>query len=154
MPLTSEIALTQRPGRVRSTTAVQAFIRRPERRRALSHQRRTPVQRRPAAAGRLAANTGGRTNSPYLVFAKAGHRGTLKCAGQVEANSEARALEIATERLGIDRSGFWAAVAEEAMIGNEFADAESLFTPAEAKSYRLHSDFPVNKLMREKRVKP
>jgi ring-1,2-phenylacetyl-CoA epoxidase subunit PaaB len=92
--------------------------------------------------------------SPYLVFAKAGHRGTLKCAGQVEATSEVQALEIATERLGIDRSGFWAAVAERAMIGNEFADAESLFTPAEAKSYRLHSDFPVNKLMREKSVKP
>jgi len=92
--------------------------------------------------------------SPYLVFSKAGHRGPLKCAGQVEATSGPQALEIAIERLGIDRSGFWAAVAEKAMIGNEFADAESMFTPAEAKSYRLHSDFPVNKLMREQKEKP
>ncbi len=117
-----------------------------------SEEFRSNGDRPQADASRQAPEDG--LPSPYLVFAKAGNRGTLKCAGQVEATSGSEALEIAIERLGIDRSSFWAAVSEKSMIGNEFADAESLFTPAEAKSYRLHSDFPVNKLMREQKVKP
>ncbi len=93
-----------------------------------------------------------RDNPPsvtYLVFAKAGHRGSLKFADRLTAGSEEEALNLVIGRLGINRSGFWAAIAEASIIFTEPADAESLFAPAETKSYRLQSDYPVNKLMRE-----
>lgn len=88
----------------------------------------------------------------YLVFQKQGQvaRETFVAhVGQVDAASPAHALRLALETLPAQNVFVWWVAPERFVIKSEAQDAPSMFVPAQDKKYRMHSDYPVEPIMRQ-----
>lgn len=88
----------------------------------------------------------------YLVFCKQGQpaRETfVEYVGQVTAVSPAHALRTALDKLPAQNVFVWWVVPERLVLKSESGDTESMFAPARAKKYRMHTFYPVEPIMRE-----
>lgn len=88
----------------------------------------------------------------YLVFQKQGQvaRETFVAhVGQVNAASPAHALRLALESMPAQNVFVWWVVPERFVLKSEAQDVTSMFAPAQDKKYRLHSDYPVEPIMRQ-----
>jgi ring-1,2-phenylacetyl-CoA epoxidase subunit PaaB len=96
----------------------------------------------------------GDVGETYLVFQKQGQTARetyVVHVGEVEANSAEAALARALETF--ERKGVfvWWVVPQRAVRGSEPRDIDSMFEPAQDKSYRNHLSYPVEPIMRQLR---
>lgn len=78
----------------------------------------------------------GEVAARYLVFQKKKHFGAPEHVGEVKARSVQAALAAALEAFEDSSVLLWWVLPAEAVHATDFAEAESLFTPAERKEYR------------------
>ncbi len=95
----------------------------------------------------------GAEEQPYLVFAKPNHREPLALSQCLAAVTADGALSLALESGSSRGCPLWAVVAEAELTRSEPEETDSFFKPAETKHYKMHSDFPTGRQMKEIRQK-
>ena len=95
---------------------------------------------------------GGAKRQRYLVFAKPHHRDPLALWRTVSATSAESALGIALAASSRDWP-VWAVFPEAKLTRSDPEESEAFFEPAETKRYKMHSDFPTGRQMKEVRRK-
>ena len=88
----------------------------------------------------------------YHVFCKTSQRRSMNFvahAGEVEAATPVQALEKAIERYGDETVYVWWIVPADAVVANDEEEADSMFTPAHDKKYRMPTDYRTRTMMRE-----
>lgn len=88
----------------------------------------------------------------YHVFCKTSQRRSMNFvthAGEVEAATPVQALEKAIERYGDDGIYVWWIVPADAVIASDDAEADSMFAPAEEKTFRMPTEYRTRTMMRE-----
>jgi ring-1,2-phenylacetyl-CoA epoxidase subunit PaaB len=87
---------------------------------------------------------------PYHIFCKYKSAGTQTHYITLEATSPEQALQKAVEGYsGQKRPFVWWAISDKAITRNDPQDAESFFTPALDKPFRLSTDFHTHTAMRD-----
>jgi len=89
----------------------------------------------------------------YLVFAKPNHREPLALAHCLSAQSPESALALALALSRTSDCPLWAVVPEAKLTRSGSNEVEAFFQPAETKHYKMHSDFPTGRQMKEIRQK-
>ncbi|MFB3906328.1 MAG: phenylacetic acid degradation protein [Acidobacteriota bacterium] len=97
--------------------------------------------------------SGGGTEQRYLVFAKPSHREPLALWECLSATSAETALAAAVGTASRRLWPLWAVFPEAKLTRSDPEAFESFFTPAETKHYKMHSDFPTARQMKEIRRK-
>ncbi len=87
--------------------------------------------------------------SPYLVFQKTVHRGTLVQVGEVTASNPAEAMTQATTTYPNPKAIVWWVFPASAIHRTDPTENDALFGPAEDKHYRHSNFYPTVTLMRE-----
>jgi len=95
----------------------------------------------------------GAKEQQYLVFAKPNHREPLVLSSCLSAPSAESALASALEPASTPETAMWAVVPEAVLTRSDSEEIESFFQPAENKPYKMHSDFPTGRQMKEIRQK-
>jgi len=90
---------------------------------------------------------------PYLIFAKPNHREPLALWKCLSATSAESALGTAIGKRSATDWPLWAVVPEAKLTRSDPEEIEAFFQPAEAKHYKMHSDFPIGRQMKEIRQK-
>jgi ring-1,2-phenylacetyl-CoA epoxidase subunit PaaB len=89
----------------------------------------------------------------YLIFAKPNHREPLTLSNCLPAVSAESALGVALASASVSECVMWAVVPEARLTKSASEEIESFFKPAETKHYKMHSDFPTGRQMKEVRQK-
>jgi ring-1,2-phenylacetyl-CoA epoxidase subunit PaaB len=93
-------------------------------------------------AENIAKETEGAEILAYCVFAKKRSAGTQAYIGEVEAASPVQAMKRALEKFLDDKAPFaWWVFPKRSIIQNEQDAIESMFAPAQHKSFRMSTDF-------------
>jgi ring-1,2-phenylacetyl-CoA epoxidase subunit PaaB len=90
---------------------------------------------------------GGAKEQHFLVFAKPNHREPLALWQCVSARSAEDALGAAINQA--TDYVMWAVVPEAKLTRSNPEEADAFFQPAEAKHYKMHSDFPTGRQLKE-----
>ncbi|RPJ57071.1 MAG: phenylacetic acid degradation protein [Acidobacteria bacterium] len=90
---------------------------------------------------------------PYLVFAKPNHRDPLALWHCLSAASAESALGLALTIGQTSDCTMWAVVPQAKLTRSDSKEVEAFFQPAETKRYKMHSDFPTARQMKEVRQK-
>ncbi len=93
----------------------------------------------------------GAKEQDYLVFAKPTHRDPLALWGCRSARSAEDALSLVIDQARDCVT--WAVVPDAKLTRSDPSQIEAFFQPAEAKRYKMHSDFPIGRQMKEVRQK-
>lgn len=90
-----------------------------------------------------------RMAEPYYVFCKAKSAGTQTLLGTVEAVSPAQAMSQAVTAFSGEKAPFaWWVFPVRSVTQNDPQDADSLYTPAHDKGFRMSTDFHTHTAMR------
>ena len=93
----------------------------------------------------------------YTVFQKQGQRQSMTYvvyAGEVEALSAEQALRRATVKFGGGQETFvWWVCPERALVRSQEEDIDSMFAPAEQKTYRLPREYHTLTMIREAKAR-
>jgi ring-1,2-phenylacetyl-CoA epoxidase subunit PaaB len=87
--------------------------------------------------------------TPYLVFQKTVHKGTLVQVGEVDAPDPTAAMTQATETYPNPKALVWWVFPASAIHRTDPAENDALFGPAENKPFRHSNFYPTVTLMRE-----
>lgn len=87
--------------------------------------------------------------TPYLVFQKTVHKGTLVQVGEVSASDSVEAMTQATATYPNPKAIVWWVLPATALHRTDPDENEALFGPAHAKPFRHSSFYPTVTLMRE-----
>lgn len=88
----------------------------------------------------------------YHVFQKTSQRRSMTFvahAGTVEARSAVQAMKRALAKFGEGTAAVWWVFPARAVTGSEDDDIESMFAPAETKSYRMPQEYRTVAMMRQ-----
>ncbi|MDX1687033.1 MAG: hypothetical protein R3248_03535 [Candidatus Promineifilaceae bacterium] len=88
----------------------------------------------------------------YHVFRKTSQRRSMNFvvhAGEVEAATPVQALEKAIERYGDETVYVWWIVPAAAVVASDEEEAESMFSPAHNKDFRMPTAYRTRTMMRE-----
>ncbi len=99
------------------------------------------------------AQPGEAGDQAYLIFVKPNHRDPLALSSCVCAQSAENALAAAFWKASDSECPMWAVVPEAELQRSDPQEIESFFKPAETKGYKMHSDFPIGRYMKEIRQK-
>lgn len=89
------------------------------------------------------------SSTPYLVFQKTVHRGTLVQVGEVNASNPAEAMTQAITTYPNLKAIVWWVLPASAIHRTDPTENDALFGPAEDKHYRHSNFYPTVTLMRE-----
>ncbi|MCB9135428.1 MAG: phenylacetic acid degradation protein [Anaerolineales bacterium] len=89
------------------------------------------------------------SSTPFLVFQKTVHKGTLVQVGEVNADDPVEAMTQATAAYPNPKAIVWWVLPASAIYRTDPAENDTLFGPAHEKHYRHSSFYPTVTLMRE-----
>jgi ring-1,2-phenylacetyl-CoA epoxidase subunit PaaB len=84
----------------------------------------------------------------YYVFAKLSQQAQCSYLGEVEADSLVAAMQSAIEAFGEQDPLWWWVLPANSVLGSTPDDADPMFAPARAKTFKRQSEYPVVTLMR------
>lgn len=91
----------------------------------------------------------GTPTEPYCVFQKLGPKGVCTYVGEVEAPTPGRALEAALHTFANPEVTWWWVLPSRVITRTTPEDIESMFGPADRKTFRQSSDFKTLTMLRQ-----
>ncbi len=85
----------------------------------------------------------------YYVFGKLSQQGQCAYLGDVTAGSPSSAMEAAVGQFGDHNPFWWWVFPAKCVLGSTPDEAEPMFAPARAKTFKQQSEYPVVTLMRQ-----
>jgi 1,2-phenylacetyl-CoA epoxidase PaaB subunit len=85
----------------------------------------------------------------YYVFGKLSQQAQCSFLGDVEAHSPATAMQAALSQFQGHKPLWWWVLPAKSVLGSTPDDAEPMFAPARAKTFKRQSEYPVVTLMRQ-----
>jgi ring-1,2-phenylacetyl-CoA epoxidase subunit PaaB len=85
----------------------------------------------------------------YYVFAKLSQQAQCSHLGEVEADLPVAAMQAALSLFQGHKPLWWWVLPAKSVLGSTPDDAEPMFAPARAKTFKRQSEYPVVTLMRE-----
>jgi ring-1,2-phenylacetyl-CoA epoxidase subunit PaaB len=90
---------------------------------------------------------------PYYVFGKFNEQAQCRLIGEVQAASKEAAIQTALSTFEAENPIWWWVFPAAAARKSDPADADAMFAPARAKSFKDQAEYPVVTMMRQIRDK-